>query len=98
MVTLVAVLEAQEGKEKEMENALMEMIPKVQSEEGTLAYILHRSQNKPGKFLVYEKYKDEAALTHHSSTSYIKELFEKVGPLLAGSPSIETFEELAAKR
>ena len=98
MITLVAVLEAQEGKEKEMENALMEMIPKVQSEEGTLAYILHRSQSKPGKFLFYEKYKDEAALTHHSSTPYIKELFEKVGPLLAGSPSIETYDELAAKR
>jgi len=38
MITLVAVLEAQEGKEKDVENALMEMIPKVQSEEGTLAY------------------------------------------------------------
>jgi quinol monooxygenase YgiN len=98
MITLVAVLEAKEGKEKEMENALMDMIPKVQPEEGTLAYILHRAQNKPGKFLFYEKYKDGAALTHHSTTSYMKELFEKIGPLLAGPPSIETYDELAAKK
>jgi quinol monooxygenase YgiN len=48
--------------------------------------------------LFYEKYKDEAALTHHSSTSYIKQLFEEVGPLLAQPPNIETYDELAAKK
>ena len=98
MITVVAVLEAQEGKEEEMETALMAMIPKVRSEEGTLSYVLHRAQNKPGKFLVYEKYEDEEAFAHHSSTPYIKELFNKVGPLLAGSPDIEMYDELAAKK
>ena len=98
MMVLVAVLKAQAGKEKEVEDALRAMIPKVQSEEGTLAYILHRSPNETGKFLFYEKYRDKAAFDHHSSAPYVKELFGTIGPLLAGPPSIEMYEELAAKK
>jgi len=97
MIVVVAVLKAQEGKEGEMEEALRAMIPKVQPEEGTLAYILHRAQGEPGKFLFYEKYKDKAAFEYHGSTQHIKELFGKIGPMLAGEPSIEMYEELAAK-
>lgn len=98
MIVIVAVLKAQVGREKEMEDALRAMILKVQPEEGTLAYVLHRAQNETGKFLFYEKYKDKAAFDHHGSTPYIKELFAKIGPLLAAKPSIEMYEELAAKK
>lgn len=95
---VVAVLKAQAGKEKEMEEALRAMIPKVQSEEGTIAYILHRAQNELGKFLFYEKYRDKAAFDIHSSTPYFQELFGKIGPLLEGQPSVEMYEELAGKK
>ena len=98
MIVVIAILKAQAGKENEMEEALRAMIPKVESEEGTLAYILHRSQVEPGKFVFYEKYKDKAAFDHHSSTPYIQELFGKIGPLLDGQPAIEMCEELAAKK
>jgi len=97
-MVVVAVVKAQAGKEKEMEDALRAMIPKVQSEEGTIAYILHRAQNEQGKFLIYEKYRDGAAFDFHSSTPYFKELFEKIGPLIDGQPHVEMYEELAAKR
>ncbi len=97
MIIVSAVLEAQTGSEEDMERILMDFIPKVQSEEGTLAYILHRSKGNPAKFMVYEKYVDEAALAYHGSTEYFKELFDRVGPMLAGAPSIEIYEELAAK-
>jgi len=97
-MVVVAVLKAQAGKEKDMEDALRAMIPKVQSEEGTIAYILHRAQNEQGKFLFYEIYRDRAAFDFHSSTPYFKELFGKIGPLLDGQPHIEMYEELAAKR
>ncbi len=98
MIVLVAILEAREGRESDMESALMGVIPDVESEEGTLAYVLHRAQNKPGKFFVYERYRDDAALAQHSSAPYIKELFEKVTPLLAGAPTIEMYDEIGAKK
>ena len=97
MIVVVAILEAQPGKEKELEDALKAVVPNTQAEEGTLAYILHRSQGNPGKFLFYEKYTGEEAFLTHGAAPYLAELFVKVTPLLAGDPVIETYEELASK-
>ncbi len=96
MLTVVAVLKAKEGKEKEMEEKLMEIVPKVEAEEGTLAYALHRAKKDPTKFLFYEKYMDKNALGSHSSTPYFMELFGTIGPFLDGNPSIDIYEEIAA--
>ena len=97
MIVVTAVLQAKEGKEKEMEEVLKGIFPHVQSEEGTLKYILHRSQSNPGRFLFYEKYKDQDAFAAHGATPYLAELFAKVGPLMEGEPSLEMYEEIAAK-
>lgn len=96
MLTVVAVLKAKEGKEKDMEEALKKVVPLVAQEEGTLAYALHRAKNDPAKFLFHEKYKDKEALASHSSTSYFKELFETIGPYMEGKLSVEFYEEIAS--
>jgi quinol monooxygenase YgiN len=96
MLTVVAVLKAQEGKEKEMEEALKKAVPQVAAEGGTLTYALHRAKKDPTKFLFYEKYKDKEALAAHSSTTYFMEMFGAIGPLLDGNPSIDIYEEIAA--
>ncbi|MFH1241816.1 MAG: putative quinol monooxygenase [Pseudomonadota bacterium] len=92
---VVASLKAKSGKEGEMEKALREMVSKVEKEEGTLAYTLHRSQKDPSLFLLYEKYKDKDALSHHSSTPYFKEFFNLLGPMLDGKPKIDMYDEIA---
>ena len=96
MLTVVAVLKAKEGKEKELETALKKFVPLVAQEEGTLTYVLHRSRKDPAKFLFHERYKDKEALTSHSSTPYFKDFFGAVGSLLAENPSIEIYEEIAS--
>ena len=95
---VVARLKAKNGKEEEMETALREMVSKVEKEEGTLVYTLHRSQKDPSVFLFYEKYKDKDALSHHSSTPYFKELFGLLGPLFEGAPEIEMYDEIASMK
>ena len=94
-MVIVAKLKAQSGKEAEMEDALKSMIPKVQQEDGTLIYTLHRSLSDPTLFLFYEKYRDKAAFNEHGSTPYFKELFATIGPLMGAEPSMEMYEELA---
>ncbi|MCD6586651.1 MAG: antibiotic biosynthesis monooxygenase [Desulfobacteraceae bacterium] len=94
-MVIVAKIKAVSGKEKEMEKALMDMIPKVREEEGTLVYTLHQDQNDPAMFLFYEKYKDTDALVAHSSTPYFKALFKAIKPLLDGNPEIIMYNELA---
>jgi quinol monooxygenase YgiN len=96
MLIVVARMNAQVGKEEEMEKALRDIIPKVESEEGTLAYVLHRMKKKPQNFLMYEKYRDREALAFHSSTPYFAELFGKIAPLMDGDPQIEIYEELSS--
>ena len=97
-MVIIAKLKAQSGKEGEMETALRDMIPKVEQEEGTIAYSLHRAQNDPTLFLFYEKYRDKAAFEYHSATPYLKELFTTIGPLMEGKPTVEMYDELAAKK
>ena len=72
---VVAKLKAKSGEEEKMEKALVDIIPKVEQEEGTLMYTLHKSQKDPTVFLFYEKYTDKEALKFHSATPYFAELF-----------------------
>jgi quinol monooxygenase YgiN len=96
MIVVVARMKAKPGKEQEMEEALRWIIPQVESEEGTLQYVLHRAKKEAGTFLFYEMYRDKAALNIHSSTPYFAELFGKIGPLLDGDPTIDIYENIAS--
>ncbi|QDR79401.1 putative quinol monooxygenase [Sporomusa termitida] len=95
MIVLVATMKAKPGKETELENILTSVMPKVELEQGTLQYVLHRSQQDAGKFLFYEKYVDKAALDFHGSTPYLQELFKAIAGLLAEKPTIDLYEEVA---
>lgn len=95
MLVVVAVMKAKAGMEQELEQALKGIMPKVNEEKGTLMYTLHRAKKEAGKFLMYEKYPDKEALKEHSSTPHFTELFNKIGSLLDGAPTIEMYEELA---
>ena len=88
MIVLIAMLKAQKGKEKKVEDILRGMIPSVQNEKGTLEYILHRSQKDPTEFLFYEEYADQAALDFHGRTSYFKDLGRNLDGLLDGAPRV----------
>jgi len=96
MITVVAIMKARQGKEKEMEDALRAMVPQVASAAGTMQYILHRARKDQGKFVMYETYRDKEALNLHSSSPYFADLFARIGPLLDGEPTLEILEELAS--
>lgn len=95
-MVVVAKLKAKKGSEKELEAALKDMVTKVASEEGTLAYTLHRSMSDGTEFLFYEKYRDQDAFSRHSETAHFKELMGITAPLLDGPPAVELYEELAS--
>ncbi len=94
-MVVVAKIKAIAGSENEMKTILLDIIPKVKEEEGTLVYTLHQDQNDPSVFLFYEKYKDTDALVAHSSTPHFKALFKTIKPILDGNPEIMMYNELA---
>ena len=96
MIVLVANFKAKQGKEKELEELLLGMVPKVQAEEGTLMYTLHKAKKDEGQFLFYEQYKDKEAFDFHRKTPYFQEFAGKLADLLEGNAKLETFEDIAS--
>jgi quinol monooxygenase YgiN len=96
MIVFTATLKAKPGKEKDLEDALVQMVSEVQNEEGALIYILHRVKNTPGQFTFYEKYINQAAWQFHDSTPHMKALLKKLESLLADEIKITHFEEIAS--
>ena len=96
MIVLIAMLKAQKGKEKKVEDILRGMVLSVQNEKGTLKYILHRSRKDPTEFLFYEEYVDQAALDFHGGTSYFKDLGKNLNGLLDGAPKELFLDAVAA--
>jgi autoinducer 2-degrading protein len=65
---------AKEGEEEAVRALLEEIAPVVRSEPGCLMYIVHRSNEDPRTFFLYEQYVDEAAFQAHRETEHFQEL------------------------
>ncbi|MBT9332383.1 putative quinol monooxygenase [Paracidobacterium acidisoli] len=78
-VVLDVHMEAVPGRELELEKALLALVAPTREEPGCLTYLLHRNQEHSGRFLFYEKFRDQAALEAHLATSH----FQKFAALRA---------------
>ncbi|PKQ64152.1 hypothetical protein BZG01_14840 [Labilibaculum manganireducens] len=81
---------------KEAEKNFLELAEKLvvqtRKEEGCHSYNLYRDCfSTELKFIFYEEYKDESALSAHNSSEYLKKFFKEVTPLLAVDPIINYF-------
>ena len=84
MIVLVAKYTVKAGQGDQVEAALKRMAPLVKAgEPGCTLYHANRSTEKPDLFLLYEHYRDEAALAAHRETPHFKEIIEgTIVPLL----------------
>lgn len=96
MIVVSAFFRAREGREAELEAALLGMIPHVQDEAGAVVYALHRSRVRAGHFFFYEKYTDQAAVDAHMSKPYLKALLDVIEPLLAAPLEVDLHEEVGS--
>ena len=92
VIAVVATIPVKEGKEADFEAVMKDLAEKVRANEpGTTLYQVCKSVQGP-TYVVLENYTDQAALGHHSGTSYFKEAMPKMGACMAGAPKIEIFE------
>ena len=84
MIVLVAKYTAKTGQGGKVAAALERMAPLVKAgEPGCVVYHANRSTENPDFFLLYEIYRDEAALAAHRETPHFKEIIEgTIVPLL----------------
>jgi quinol monooxygenase YgiN len=84
--TLLVRVQVKEGVEKQFEAAFAKAITATRKERGNLAYDLNRDTQNPSHYLVYERWKDLAALEAHLKTPHIKALFAELPKVTDGAP------------
>jgi quinol monooxygenase YgiN len=95
--TTTARFNVQPGKEAEAEAAMTSLAEQVAANEpGALTYLWHRNRKEPNQILVFEVYKDEAAVEQHRTSQYLADFQKHFGPVFdPASVKIERFERFA---
>lgn len=90
-------LDIQPGKRDEAVAAIQTALDAVQSEPGTLLYILHADASDENVLYFYELYTDQDALVAHSTADWFKAFGPTLAPFMAGRPSMQFIAPLGGK-
>jgi quinol monooxygenase YgiN len=82
-IHVFAKWQVKEGQLAQVLNILAEVATKSNAEEGNLFYKVHQSSSDANTLILFEGYKDEAALAAHRDSEYFQTLVVgKIVPLL----------------
>lgn len=79
----IAHFRAKPGSEQALEDALMACVAPTRAEAGNVNYDLHRGQDDPAVFVIYEGWKSQDALEFHFQTPHFKALMAAAEELVA---------------
>ena len=82
LITIVVHIKARPETRDSVRAKLLELAEMTRREEGNLNYNLHVSNTDDCLFIIYENWKDQAALDHHMAASYLKEFLAAQDDLL----------------
>ncbi len=95
MITVVAKIEAKAGREKEVKEVLMALVPITRKEDGCMNYDLHQYNQHPGQFLFYENWRDQASLDKHLASAHVQDLVKRSGVLLSKPAEIKLYQQIS---
>lgn len=81
---LFVTIKAKSGKEKELEAAFAPCIAATKKEAGCLAYELNQDPDDPTTYIMFEKFKNVAALEAHLKLEHTAKLFKVIESLTDG--------------
>ena len=81
---LIVTIKAKAGKEKDLEAAFAPCIAATKKEAGCLAYELNRDPDNPTTYVMFEKFRNVAALETHLKLEHTAKLFKDIEPLTDG--------------
>lgn len=73
MIVLSVVWVARPGHEEEVAGVFRKLEAESRREPGCLMYVVHTHKDRPGRFFIYEQYKDDAALQAHRDTPHFQQ-------------------------
>jgi quinol monooxygenase YgiN len=74
MIVLIATYTAQAGKGDVIAPLLLELAARSRTEPECELYLVNRSTTDPDTFVLYEQYRDEAAIAAHRETAHFQDL------------------------
>jgi quinol monooxygenase YgiN len=93
-ITVVATLRAKPGKEAELRQELLALIPTTRQEPGCLNYDLHQAVDNAGRFLFHENWTTRQGLDDHLNRPHLRAFLAKAPDLLSEPPQITLWERL----
>ena len=94
MVVLAVTWVAKTGREAEVAAVFSKLTEESRKEPGCAMYLVHRHRTEPRRFLIYEQYKDEAALEAHRSAPHFLQYAKKELPKIADRIEGNLYEPL----
>ncbi|QEM67487.1 antibiotic biosynthesis monooxygenase [Geobacter sp. FeAm09] len=80
-ITVVARIVAKKEAAEEVKNELLKVRGPTRREEGCLGYDLHRDNENPAEFIMYESWKDGAHLERHMDSPHFNALITAIDDL-----------------
>jgi len=95
LLTVVAEMQAQPGKEEALRRAVLALIEPTRREDGCVQYDLHVHSSDPARFVFYENWTSQEHLDRHAASSHLKQFGTATADLLVKPPRIETYWRIA---
>lgn len=81
MILIVAKFIVQQGQEPTFLKLVNELGEASRAENGNIEYTLHKKTDDPSTFCLIEKWKDQAAIDFHNSSSHFTTIVPIIGEL-----------------
>jgi (4S)-4-hydroxy-5-phosphonooxypentane-2,3-dione isomerase len=94
MIVLAVTWVAKVGRENETAGLFSKLTQESRKEPGCLMYQVHRHRTEPRRFLIYEQYKDDAALEAHRTATHFLQYAKKELPKVADRVEGHLYEPL----
>jgi len=91
-LTVLARIRAKAGKEEQVFQEILALIAPTRAEDGCINYELHRAQNDPALFCLYENWRSRRDLDDHLATPYLQAFLDKAEELLAEPVDLSFWE------
>jgi len=93
--TVIGFLQALPGKERDLEQALHQVVQPSRQEEGCISYRLHRDLQDPARFILYEIWRSAQEHEMQFQKPYMNELLSQLDELLAEPVQVFLAEDVS---
>lgn len=95
MFLLLVELNAKPSAGAEVESVLAELAAVARAEAGNVIYAVHRQQENPQAYVLYELYRDRAAWEAHLAMASVQDALQRFEKLLTAAPRIVCCDTVA---